>query len=167
MFTISEARDGAYAPAALADAPITVTMRANRSSLSDEARTTLTALIGLAMAAAILPALRGHYLVPVYVLATMAFLVGALEWHKRSVVAEEHLALDAKAAVLTTSDGIATALPRATTELVEVAGPSRLTLFLRSHWGSVEIARCLSLEGKRELAPLLSHALRNNGRTMA
>ena len=168
MFYISEApAQGAGASAITADAPITVTMRANRSVLSKDARTALTIMLSLAMTAAILPALRGQYLVPIYVLATMAFLVGALEWHKRAAVAEEHLALDDSAAVLTTSDGIATALPRATTQLVEVAGPSRLSLFLRSHWGSVEIARCLSLEEKRELAPLLADALRNGGRALA
>ena len=116
------------------DADLILHLRENRSQLSHEARATFTVLIGLFMAMAILPAIQGDMLVPIFALGTMALLVGALEWHSRSQPADEWLVQDD-------------------------ASSACLRLFLESHWQRIEIGRCLSLEEKRAVAPLIARQL--------
>lgn len=69
-------------------------LQENRSHLSQHARVTITVLIAVFMAMAIVPALRGQWLVSAFAIGTMALLVGVLDWHRHTRPAAEWLALD-------------------------------------------------------------------------
>jgi hypothetical protein len=73
---------------------VLVHLQEHRSHLSQDARVTFTVLIAVFMAMAIVPALRGQWLVPAYAIGTMALLVGVLEWHSRTQPAAEWLAIE-------------------------------------------------------------------------
>ncbi|MXO66062.1 DUF2244 domain-containing protein [Altericroceibacterium endophyticum] len=140
-------------------------LQENRSSLSQEARVTFTVLIGLFMALTILPALKGQWLVPISTLTSMALLVGALEYHKRSQVTDEWLAIEANHILYRNAQKNTVRLPLATTFLVEEGtGSDRLRLFLKNQWHMVEIACCLGLEEKLSLASLISQHLKRETR---
>ena len=142
------------------DAGLVLHLQENRSHLSQEARTTFTVLIGLFMAMAILPAINGKMLVPVFSLGTMALLVGALEWHKRSRPAAEWLAIEDDRLRWTSNRADPVDLPARATRLVQdETGSACLRLFLQNQWQRVEIGRCLSLEEKRAVAPLIARQL--------
>ena len=142
------------------DAGLVLHLQENRSHLSQDARATFTVLIGLFMAMAILPAINGKMLVPIFSLGTMALLVGALEWHKRSRPAAEWLAIEDGRLRWTSTLADPVDLPAGATRLVQdEAGPACLRLFLENQWQRVEIGRCLSLEEKRAVAPLIARQL--------
>lgn len=141
-------------------AGLVLQLRENRSRLSQEARVTFTVLIGLFMAMAILPAIKGEMLVPMFSLGTMALMVGTIEWHQRSQPAAEWLAIEDDRLRWTSNRGDPVDLPARATRLVQdEAGPACLRLFLESHWQRIEIGRCLSLEEKRAVAPLIARQL--------
>ena len=73
---------------------VLVHLQEHRSHLSQDARVTFTVLIAVFMAMAILPALRGQWLVSAFAIGTMALLVGVLDWRRRTRPAAEWLALD-------------------------------------------------------------------------
>jgi uncharacterized membrane protein len=135
-------------------------LQENRSHLSQDARVTFTVLIGVFMAMAILPALRGQWLVPAYAIGTMALLVGVLDWHRRKAPAAEWLALE-HGKVLWRSLAHATVeWPLASTRFViDDAAPARLRLFLEHRARRIEIGACLSLEERRAVADLISREL--------
>ena len=136
-------------------------LRENRSSLSQEARTTFTVLIGLFMAMAILPALKGEMLVPIYALGTMTLLVGAIEWHQRSQPADEWLAIEADRLSWRSNRHHPVSMPPGQTRLVQdSATPASLRLFLESRPHRIEIGRCLGLEEKRAVAVLIDRQLK-------
>ncbi len=135
-------------------------LQENRSYLPQEARVAFTALIGLFMAMAILPAIKGELLVPIFALGTMALLVGALDWHGRSNPAGEWLAIENDRLRWTNSHSDLVELPVRMTRLVEDAcAQARLRLFLECGPQRIEIGRCLSLEEKRAVAALIHHEL--------
>lgn len=161
MYSIHHCPDGQHHKAESAfragSSGIVLHLRENRSALSQEARVTFTVLIGLFMAMAILPALKGEILVPVYAISTMALLVGALEWHKRSKPAAEWLAFDAGRLWWRSNRHDAIDLPAYATRLVQESDvPASLRLYLESHSQRIEIGRCLSLEERRSIAPLIA-----------
>ncbi|MEL7727962.1 DUF2244 domain-containing protein [Citromicrobium bathyomarinum] len=142
------------------DADLILHLRENRSQLSQEARATFTVLIGLFMAMAILPAIKGDMLVPIFALGTMALLVGALEWHSRSQPDDEWLAIGDDRLRWRSNGCDPVDLPARATRLVQDdASPACLRLFLENHWQRIEIGRCLSLEEKRAVAPLIARQL--------
>ena len=142
------------------EAGIVLHLRENRSALSQDARITFTVLIGLFMAMAIFPALRGELLVPIFSLATMAMLVGALEWHKRSRPAAECLTISGDSLRWSSREAPPVELPLHATYLVrEETSPVQLRLFLECRKQRIEIGRCLNLEEKRAVAPLIVRAL--------
>lgn len=142
------------------EAGLVLHLQENRSQLSQEARVTFTVLIGLFMAMAILPAIKGELLVPMFALGTMALLVGAIEWHQRSQPAAEWLAIEDDRLRWTSNRGDPVDLPARATRLVQdEAVPAGLQLFLESQWQRIEIGRCLSLEEKRAVAPLIARQL--------
>ena len=142
------------------DADLILHLRENRSQLSQEARATFTVLIGLFMAMAILPAIKGDMLVPIFALGTMALLVGALEWHSRSQPDDEWLAIGDDRLRWRSNRCDPVDLPTRATRLVQDdASPACLRLFLENHWQRIEIGRCLSLEEKRAVAPLIARQL--------
>jgi len=67
--------------------PFTLHMQQNRSAFPESGRGMLVALLSLCMAATIIPAVKGYYLVPIAVLLAMAALVLALEYFQRQPVA--------------------------------------------------------------------------------
>jgi uncharacterized membrane protein len=137
-------------------------LRRSHPELSQEARTVFTILIGLFMAASILPVLQGYWLVPVYALGTMAVLVGALEWHARSARDAEWLAIADGRVRWRDKEGQTIDLPTRTVRLVqESAGPDRLRLFLDSQWQRVEIGTCLDIAEKHAVARLIEDHLRD------
>ena len=125
-----------------------------------ENRSQLTVLIGLFMAMAILPAIKGEILVRLFALGTMALLVGAIEWHQRSQPAAQWLAIADDRLRWTSNRGDPVDLPARATRLVqEDAVPAGLRLFLESQCQRIEIGLCLSLEEKRAVAPLMARQL--------
>ena len=143
---------------------IVLHLRANRSSLSQEGRATFTVLIGLFMVMAILPALKGEMLVPIFALATMALLVGALDWHRRSSPAAECLTIHGNSLRWTSRHAAPAELPLHATRLVrDESSPIRLRLILECRARRIEIGRCLSLAEKREVAPLIARWLEEAG----
>lgn len=142
------------------DAGLILHLRENRSALSQEARVTFTVLIGLFMTMAILPAIKGEMLVPIFALGTMALLVGAIEWHQRSQPAAEWLTFENDRLHWISNHHDPVELPARATRLVQDdAVPARMRLFLESQWQRVEIGRCLSLDERREIAPLIARQL--------
>ena len=135
-------------------------MRENRSHLSEPARQTF-AVLGMAMMAlAILPALSGHWLVSVFCLMAMGGLVFALEHHARSKPDGEVLEIANGTIRHRDAQGFATQMPCLFAKLdAQAPSPSSLRLILRSPKASVEIGRCLGLEERQALIPLIAAAL--------
>ncbi len=150
--------DRAATPAA--PRAVLVHLQEHRSHLSQDARVTFTVLIALFMAMAILPALRGQWLVPAYAIGTMALLVGVLEWHRRKPPAAEWLAIEQSRVRWRSLSHEMIEWPLIGTRLIaDESGPARLRLWLTHRERSVEIGTCLSLEERRAIAPLITREL--------
>ena len=135
-------------------------MRENRSSLSPAARSAFSTLALLFMAMMILPALKGYWLVPAYSLAAMAALTFALDRHSKSRPASETLELSPERVRHHDSTGRTVELPAFWLRVTaEGKTPADLRLFLRGRDGAVEVGSCLSLEERRQIAPLIAAAL--------
>ncbi len=135
-------------------------LQEHRSHLSNEARVTFSVLIVLFMAMAILPALRGQWLVPAYAISAMGLLVGVLEWHRRTRPAAEWLAIEHGRVRWRSLKHETVELPLAGTRLVaDDTVPARLRLWLTHAGSRVEIGACLSLEERRAIAPLITREL--------
>lgn len=161
MYSIHSCPQGQLlAPNPARETGMVLHLRENRSPLSQDARVTFTVLIGLFMAVAILPALNGKLLVPMFSLGTMALLVGALEWHKRSRPAAEWLTITGDSLCWRSHDAAPVELPLHATRLVcDETSRMQLKLFLVCRQQRIEIGRCLSLEEKRAVAPLIARQL--------
>jgi uncharacterized membrane protein len=135
-------------------------MRENRSHLSREARLCFSAIGLLFMVTSIAPALTGQWLVPAFSILAMAALTFALERHGKSRPASETLEL-ADGRVRHRDSARRTAdYPAFWMRLAaEASSPSELRLFLRCRDGAIEFGRCLSLDERREVAPLVAVAL--------
>lgn len=135
-------------------------MRENRSQLTREARIGIAALAVLLMATTILPALHGLWVVPLYSLCAMAALTVALERHGRSRPASEMLELDAGRVRHRDSAGRTVEAPSFWLRLTaEQPTPAEMRLFLQGRDTSIEIGRCLSLDERRAVAPIIAAAL--------
>ena len=165
MYSIHNCPDGQSHPAMHAqragDAPVTLHLLENRSSLSQEARVTFTTLICLFMVMAILPAATGELLVPIFSLGTMALLLGAIEWHRQKSPASEWLTIEAERLRWWSNSHASVDFPKRLTRLVKVEPtPSCLRLFLETRSRRIEIGRCLSHEEKRSVASLIALRLK-------
>jgi len=139
---------------------VLVHLQEHRSHLSQEARVTFTVLIAVLMAMAILPALRGQWLVPAYAIGTMALLVGVLDWHRRTQPAAEWLAIEQGRVRWRSLAHDTIEWPLIGTRLIaDDSRPARLRLWLTHREHSVEIGTCLSLEERRAIAPLITREL--------
>jgi len=148
----------AAAPAA--PRAVLVHLQEHRSHLSRDARVTFTVLIAVFMAMAIMPALRGQWLVPLYAIGTMALLVGVLDWHRRKQPAAEWLAIEEGRVRWRSLSHDTVEWPLIGTRLIaEDSSPARLRLWLTHREHSVEIGTCLSLEERRAIAPLITREL--------
>lgn len=135
-------------------------MQENRSHLSQDARVTFSVIALLFMVTSIGPALHGHWLVPAFSILAMAALTFALERHGKSTPAQETLELADGWVRHRDSSGRQIELPAFWMRLAaEGRSPSDLRLFLRGRYGSIEFGRCLSLDERRAVAPLVAAAL--------
>lgn len=140
--------------------PLVLYMRENRSHLSQDARACFSVIALLLMVTSIGPALHGHWLVPGFSILAMAALTFALERHGRSKPAAETLELADGRVRHRDSAGQQIELPAFWLRLAaEGRNPSDLRLFLRGRDGSIEFGRCLSLDERRAVAPLVAAAL--------
>ncbi len=165
MYSIHSGPDGRLETAeSVSTAPakgLILHLQENRSHLSQEARVAFTSMVVLFMAVAILPALKGHWLVPLLSLASMGALVAAIEWHKQSCPADEWLTVENGRLLYRYRGYEPLDLPVSLTHLVEEqSGPCGLRLFLESQWRRFEIGTCLSLDEKRAVAPVIARILR-------
>mgnify|MGYP001493747579 CR=1 FL=1 len=140
--------------------PFILHMQENRSNLSQEARVCFS-LIGLMfMVTSIGPALHGHWLVPAFSILAVAALTLALERHGRSTPAQETLELADGRVRHRDCFGRQVELPAFWMRMAaEMRSPSDLRLFLRGRDGTIEFGRCLSLDERRAVAPLVAAAL--------
>ncbi|MGL3822234.1 DUF2244 domain-containing protein [Sphingopyxis sp. R3-92] len=135
-------------------------MRENRSHLSQHARETFTVLILLFMAVTILPALQGRILVPLFAVGTMAMLVLALEWHQRHPPGEEWLEIGDGQWRYNGRTGETFDIPTYWLRFeFEKRTPADCRLVFHHRTQRFEVGQCLNLEERREVAPILAHAL--------
>lgn len=140
--------------------PLILQMQENRSHLTQDARACFSVIALLFLVTAIGPALRGHWLVPAFSLLAMAALTFALERHGRSRPASETLELAEGRVRHRDSTGQQIELPVFWMRLTaEERSPSDLRLFLRGRDGAIEFGRCLSLDERRAVVPLVAAAL--------
>lgn len=140
--------------------PIVLHMQENRSDLSLEARISFSAIALLFMVTSIGPALQGHWLVPAFSILAMAALTFAVERHGKSMPAQETLELADGLIRHRDGTGRQIEVPAFWMRMaVEARNPSDLRLFLRGRDGSIEFGRCLSLDERRAVAPLVAAAL--------
>lgn len=140
--------------------PVVLHMRENRSHLPQGARVVFTMLAVLFIAVTLLTAARGQWLVPAYAMGALAALTFALEHHAKVTPASETLEIDIDCARFRIGADEAVSLPLTWLRLVtEQRSPTDLRLILRAGERRVEIGRCLALEERRALAPLLQVAL--------
>lgn len=148
--------------------PLVLHMQENRSHLGREARLCFTAIALLFMVTCLATASKGQWLIPAYSLLALAALTVALERHGQSRPASETLELADGRVRHQDSSGHVAELPAHWTRLAtESRTPSDLRLILRSHQGAIEFGRCLSLEERRAVAPLVADALARARRGLA
>ena len=134
-------------------------MQQNRSSFPQESRGALCVLVTLLMATSILPAIKGHTLVPIFSLGVMALLVWALDHHQKSAPFSERLELDDGEVRYADSTGRMFALPSYWVRFeAEQRNPSDLRLMLRNRDQHFEVGTSLSFDEKRTLAPVIAGA---------
>lgn len=140
--------------------PLVLSMQENRSHLSHDARVCFSAVAVMLMVAAIAPALHGHWLVPGYAIIAMAGLTFALERHGQSLPASETLVIAQGRVRYRDNHGQWADFPAFWMRLAaEAKSPCDLRLFLRGRDDEIEFGRCLSLDERREVAPLVAAAL--------
>ncbi len=144
----------------IAKGPLVVRMCENRSQLTRDARIAIASIAFVLITLTILPALRGFWLVPVFALSAMAALTFALEAHARGNPASEVLELSEGRVRHRDSSGRTTELSAFWLRLfADQPTPAEMRLFLKGRDGALEFGRCLSLDERRELAPLMAAAL--------
>lgn len=140
--------------------PLILHMQENRSHLTQDARICFSVIALLFMVTSIGPALHGHWLVPAFSIFAMAALTFALERHGKSRPVSETLELADGRVSYRDSAGQQIELPAFWMRLAaEDRNPSDLRLILRGRDGSIEFGRCLSLDERRAVAPLVAAAL--------
>jgi len=147
-------------PDAARSRPLILHMRENRSHLPREGRLCVSIIALLFMITSIVAAAQERWLVPVFSILAIAVLTFALERHGRSAPAQETLELADGRVRHCDSTGRQIDLPAFWLRLAtEGRSPSDLRLFLRSRDASIEFGRCLSLDERRAVAPLVEAAL--------
>ena len=140
--------------------PLILHMQENRSRLPQEARAVVAVLALLFMVTTITPALKGQWLVPAFSLLAMAALTFALERHAKSRPASETLEVAEGRVRHRDSLGRTAEYPAFWMRLAaEGRGPTELRLFLKSRDGVIEFGRCLSLDERLEVVPMVAAAL--------
>ncbi|MEQ1539230.1 MAG: DUF2244 domain-containing protein [Sphingorhabdus sp.] len=142
------------------DTDFVLQMQQNRSSFPQEARGTFAVLVTLLMATSILPAFKGHMLVPLFSLGVMALLVWALESHQKTAPYSERLELTDGELRYVDSAGRTFAMPSYWVRLETVKRtPVDVRLALRSRDRRFEFGSSLNLEERLAIRPVIEHAL--------
>jgi uncharacterized membrane protein len=154
-------RAGAEQPIpADATLPLVLRMRENRSCLSNDGRKAIAALAVVFMAMTLTFALRGLWFIPLFSMAAVAALIFAVDRHARRQATSEVLELSRSRARHRDRQGRVVELPSAWLRLkAEHPTPSELRLFLRAGDRRIEFGRCLSLDEKRAVIPIVAAAL--------
>ena len=139
--------------------PLILHMQENRSYLSSEARSAVTALALALIAGAILPAFEGLLVVPIAALGGLAMLTFALERHAHMAPASETLELVGDLMRHRDSTGRATEIPARRARRDLGRDEADLRLFLEAQGTRIEVARCLGQHERREVAALVRDAL--------
>lgn len=140
--------------------PLAFQMRENRSPLTQQQSLCITAIAVMMMVASLLPAIRGFWPTALFMLLATGGTVFALERHRPSRPASETLELeDGRVRHV---DGLGRQRELTAywvTFSAEARTPYDLRLLLRSREGTIEFGRCLSVEERRAIAPLIAQAL--------
>ena len=140
--------------------PLILHMQENRSHLTQDARVCFSIIALLFLVTSIGPALHGRWLIPAFSILSMAALTFALERHANSRPASETLELAEGKVRHRDSAGQQIELPAFWMRLApEERSRSELRLFLRGRDGSIKFGRCLSLDERRAIVPLVAAAL--------
>lgn len=140
--------------------PLVLHMQENRSQLSRGARASFSMLGLLFMVTSIGPAVHGYWLVPAFSILALAALTFALERHGTSAPAYETLEFVDGRVRHRDSSGRQVELPAFWLRLAaESCSPSDLRLILRGRDGAIEFGRCLSLDERHAVVPLIASAL--------
>ncbi|MCT2398431.1 DUF2244 domain-containing protein [Novosphingobium mangrovi (ex Huang et al. 2023)] len=135
-------------------------MRENRSQISRDGRAAITALAVLFMGTTLVFAFKGLWLVPLFSIAAMATLTFALDRHARGQAMIETLEFSELLVRHRDRAGRMVELPTFWLRLnAEQRTPSDLRLFLRSGKRQIEFGRCLSLDEKRAVVPIVEAAI--------
>ncbi|WP_218847483.1 DUF2244 domain-containing protein [Sphingomonas sp. R3G8C] len=164
MYTILRRSPERPAPhghgAMAASAPLILHMQENRSTLSNEARSAVTALALSLIAGTIVPAFEGLLFVPIAALGGLGVLTFALERHARTAPASETLELVGDLVRHRDSTGRAIGIPARRAQLATLGrAEADLRLFLEAQGTRIEVARCLGQHERREVAVLVRDAL--------
>jgi uncharacterized membrane protein len=140
--------------------PLVLRMRENRSQLSKDGRKAVAALAVMFMGITLTFAFKGLWFIPLFSMAAMGALTFAMERHARAQATSELLELSQNLMRHRDRSGRVVELPSIWLRLnAERRTPSDLRLFLRSGDRRVEIGRCLSLDEKRQVIPIVAAAL--------
>lgn len=140
--------------------PLILHMQENRSQLTQEARACFSCIALLFLVTSMGPALHGYWLVPAFSILAIVSLTFALERHGKSRPASETLELAEGRVRHRDNTGHQVEMPAFWVRLAaDERNPSELRLFLRGRDRSIEIGRCLSLDERRAIIPLVAAAL--------
>lgn len=135
-------------------------MRENRSQLSRDGRAAVAVLAMLFMAATLVFAVKGLWLIPLFSITAMAALTFALDRHARSQSRVETLEFFDCLVRHRDGGGRVIELPAFWLRLnAQQRTPGDLRLFLRSGQHQIEFGHCLSLDEKRAVVPIVEAAL--------
>jgi uncharacterized membrane protein len=123
-------------------------------------RSAFAALAFLLLILSIVPFIHGYWLVPAFSLAAVAALTFALERHQKQAAPAETLEVGPGRLRHADSRGRVTECEGPWLSFrVEAPTPSALRLLVRTAADVVEIGRCLSLDERRAVAPVIAAAL--------
>jgi len=139
-------------------------MQENRSALDVVARRIVAGLGCFAIVISLGPAVHGQWVVSLFSLLALGGLTLALDRHGRRPPAEERLEVGDGRVRHRDSSGRLTDLSVYWLRLAaEGRSSADLRLVLRGRGRSLEIGRCLSLDERRDVAPVVIAALRQAG----
>lgn len=135
-------------------------MQQNRSTFTQEARLALAVLVTLFMVTAILPFVRGQFLVAFYSLGVLALLVWALDHHRKTPPLTERLMLSQGEIHYWNNQGRRFTLPSYWIRFeAHRPTPADVRLVLRTRDKRFEVGNSLSIDERNAVAPLIELAL--------
>lgn len=146
--------------------PMALRMQQNRVLLGQTERQTLAVLGVCFTMLAILPAVKGYWLVPACSLTALGALVFALYRHERAAPRSELLELGDGQVTFRSDRKRPIALDRRHLHLATTRrSATDLRLFIADRQRSIEVGACLSPEEREAIAPVIAAALANTHRS--